>query len=357
MPEPLVAGELPRVSLLLPNRNNEPALDIVFERLAEHTSYPDFEVVAVDDGSTDESVAVLRRWRDSGRFSRFTLLECEHRGVVATLNTALEHATGGLVVQLDADASVETPGWLERMVRFYLSDERVGVVCARIVLDNGRVHAYGLNVIGPHGMHDRGTRVTEPAGRRTLHSHVERPLEEEARHLERYAEVDAAIGCCMLYGKDLAERTGGYDLEWSPVWFDDMDFSLSARKLGQKVFFCPEVRVLHRQSLRNTRGGGSRAAFVRAGVRRRLGELVPQRAKDVIIAAAGLDRMPQERLALLGHHYAYWREKWGFDPINPDMDALLRRWGDTELCWAFDPERRRAGEEMVATYEREQAVG
>ncbi len=88
-------------------------------------------------------------------------------------------------------------------------------------------------------MHDRGTRITEPPGARTSHSAVERPLESEARDLERYAEVDAAIGCCMMYGKELAEQIGGYDLEWSPVWFDDMDVALSARRLGKKVFFSP----------------------------------------------------------------------------------------------------------------------
>ncbi len=329
----------------------------MLERLAANTTYPDFEVVAVDDGSTDASREILRRWRDSDRFARFTLLECEHRGVMATLNTGLEHATGEIIVQLDADASIETPGWLERMVGFYRSDERIGVLCGRIVLDNGRVHAYGLNLIGPEGMHDRGTRITEPVGARTFHNAVTRPLETQARQLEQYAEVDTAIGCCMMYSTELAERIGGYDVAWSPVWFDDMDLALSARRLGKKVFFCPEVRVLHRMRLRNTRAEGSRIAFGRARVRRALAQAVPRPAKDMIVKLGKLDRMPPERLALLRHHYDYWREKWGFDPLNPDMDAVLERWGDTEICWAFDPERRRAGEEIVAAHAREQAVG
>ncbi len=351
------AEALPRVSLLLPNRNNEPALDIVLERLATNTTYPDFELIAVDDGSTDASRDVLRRWRDSGRFDRFTLLECEHRGVVATLNTALEHASGEIMVQLDADASIETRGWLERMVGFYRSDERIGVVCGRVIMDDGRIHAYGLNVVGPDGMHDRGTKIAEPAGARTLHSVVERPRETEVRHLERYAEVDAALGCCMMYSKDLAQQIGGYDLEWSPVWFDDMDIALSARRFGKKVFFCPEVRVLHRLSLRNSRAAGSPAARARTRARRALGRVVPQAGKDLIIRAAKLNKMPPDKVALLDHHYAYWREKWGFDALNPDMDSVLSRWGDTEVCWAFDAERRHAGEEIIAAYERELAVG
>jgi hypothetical protein len=37
------------------------------------------------------------------------------------------------------------------------------------------------------------------------------------------------------------------------------------------------------------------------------------------------------------------------------MDAVLRRWGDTELCWAYDPARLKAGAEIVARYEAEAA--
>ncbi len=83
---------------------------------------------------------------------------------------------------------------------------------------------------------------------------------------------------------------------------------------------------------------------MRARARRALGHIVPQRAKDVIIKVAELDQLPPERLALLEHHYRYWREKWGFDAVNPDMDEVLRRWGDTEVCWGFDVERRRSGD-------------
>ena len=43
-----------------------------------------------------------------------------------------------------------------------------------------------------------------------------------------------------------------------------------------------------------------------------------------------LYRRQRERLR---HHYAYWRATWGWDPLNPDMEAIARRWGGTEVCW------------------------
>lgn len=84
----------PPVTLLLPNRNNGPVLDLVMSRLVQNTTYPDFEVVVVDDGSTDESLSILRRWRDSAAFSAFTLIEREHGGVVEALNAGLGAAAG-----------------------------------------------------------------------------------------------------------------------------------------------------------------------------------------------------------------------------------------------------------------------
>src|SRR3954453_9211571 len=173
---PVAGGPLAAVvSLIVPNRNNEPVLDLFLEKLAAHTTHPDFELIFVDDGSTDRSVEVLERWRASGRIERFTLLRKPATGIVDTLNLALAHAEGELVVRLDGDATLESPGWLERMLALHASDERVGIVTGRTVFEDGRVHSYGLNLVGPEGVHDRGTRITEPVGERTLDVNVERP--------------------------------------------------------------------------------------------------------------------------------------------------------------------------------------
>ena len=156
----------PSVSLVVPNMNNGPVLDLFFERLADNTTYDRVEVVFADDGSSDDSVAIARRWRDSGRFDSFTLLEREHSGIVHTLNAALEAVGGEVMVRLDGDATVETPGWLERMLAFQALDERVGVTVPRVIFDSGLVHTYGINVVCPEGIHDRGTRMVEEPGRR-----------------------------------------------------------------------------------------------------------------------------------------------------------------------------------------------
>ena len=340
------------VSLVVPNMNNGPALDVFFRTLERNTTYPDVEIVVVDDGSTDSSLAVLRRWRDSGRFPEFTLVEREHSGIIDTLNEALRHVRGELIVRMDGDATVETPGWLERMIRLHDADPAVGVVAGRVVLDSGLVHAYGVNCVCAEGFHDRPTRITEPVGRRTMHGNVERPAETEVPVGDGAVEVDGAIGCLQLFSTELAHDIGGWDEGFAPVWFEDVDFTLEARRRERKVFLLPEVRVLHRVGLRNPRTTNARRtelALLR--LNRAIGRVVPQFVKDRVSAVARLEpELDPEKMALVRRHYAYWHEKWGFDMLNPDMDDVRRRYEGTELWWAHDDERRDHGRRIAAAY-------
>jgi GT2 family glycosyltransferase len=344
-----------RVSLLLPNRDNERILGHTLERLAATTTHRDLEVIAVDDGSVDGSREILRAWRDSGRLPGFQLIEKPGTGVVDTLNLALATASGEVCVQLDADASVETPGWTERMLALLESDDRVGVVTAKVVMDSGDLHACGISLLDPQGLRDRPSTITEPVGRRRWHSRVRHTREGHAPEAENVAaEVDAGIGCCMMYRRADALAAGGYDAGFAPVWFDDIDLCLSIRARGRKVFCLPSVRVVHHL---HARSGPVRSRLrprrVARAAWRRGGRRLPHHWSAALEERFGIDfdshHTPEQRQRLL-HHYAYWREKWGWDLLNPDMDAVRDRWGATELCWAWDAERRQAGEAILARH-------
>ncbi|MEA2448422.1 MAG: hypothetical protein QOG63_354 [Thermoleophilaceae bacterium] len=340
----------PSVSLVLPNRNNEPVLDLFFETLLAGTELRDWELIVVDDGSTDRSVAVLERWGASGRIPGFQLLRQPPSGVITALNRACEAASGDLIVRLDGDATLETPGWLERLLAVRELSDRVGVVVTKVVFDSGRVQACGMSIVSAAGVHPIGTRLEEPVGHRTLDIAVEYPPEDEAPGPPELAEVDAGIGCCMLFDRDLWRELGGFDSRYDPAGFEDFDFALGARAAGRKVFYLPDVRVLHRISMRNPREATSRRVMALYRLRRGLGRFVPERLRDAAAARAGLGDYDPQRIAMLRGHYAAWREKWGFDALNPDMDAVLARWGGTEVCWAYDDGLRRAGEEIAAAH-------
>ena len=233
----------PFVTLLLPNYNNEPVLDMFFSKLIKHTEYQNYEFIVVDDGSTDRSLDILRRWEKSGQIRNMRIVEKEHHGVTRVLNDGLKLARGEYICRLEGDATVETPGWLRKMIDFAETDARIGVVVSKIAFPGGALHSAGRNIICPEGMHDRGTVIFEPVGKRTLDSNVTRV--ESPDKFSQISEVDAALGCCTLFKRDLAIRIGGFDENYAPVWIEDDDFSLSARKYNQKVYYFPEVTVIH----------------------------------------------------------------------------------------------------------------
>ena len=345
----------PSVSLLLPNMNNDPVLDEFFERLAAHTTYPDFELIVIDDGSSDGSRDILRRWRDSGRFERFRLVEQDNAGVPVTLNRAIGMAEGELLVRLDGDATIETPGWLERMVRLRRTDDRVGMVVGGIEFPDGRVHALGRDVVCAEGLHDRGTFPLERTGRRTYDALVHRPRIDEVPFAAQATEVDTALGCCTLFTRDVARAIGGIDERFSPVWIEDDDFGLAVRAQDMKVFLLPEIRIVHHVGRRNPRVKSAAKAPGRVeGVTRMLAarayDALPPRAKRPVARRYSRYAEDAGRLRLLARHYGTWRDKWGFDVLNPDLDAVRARWGGSEVWWRADPERRAAGEDILRRY-------
>jgi hypothetical protein len=182
---------------------------------------------------------------------------------------------------------------------------------------------------------------------------------------ERPAEVDSGIGCCMMYRRDDALAVGGYDPEWSPVWFDDVDLCLKIRALGRKVFYTPDVRVIHHFAARRFPSRSSAARLLPpqlVWLIRQVVGVLPQGARRAIENRFDIDLLgyyTRDQCALLRHHHEYWRERWGWDARNPDIAEIRRRWGDTEICWALDPERRAAGERIVGALDaiREQRVG
>ncbi|TGS52677.1 glycosyltransferase family 2 protein, partial [Mesorhizobium sp. M1D.F.Ca.ET.183.01.1.1] len=89
--------------------------------------YVRLEVIAIDDGSSDNSLEILERHRKAD--SRVTLISRENRGLVATLNEGLKLAQGELVARMDAD-DIAYPWRLSRQVALFADRPELGF-CAR----------------------------------------------------------------------------------------------------------------------------------------------------------------------------------------------------------------------------------
>lgn len=101
----------PRISVLMPCFNHGAVLGEAIQSVLDQT-FPDAEILVVDDGSTDAET--LERLRDL-RTPRTTVLHTENRGLPAARNLAARHAVGTLFCALDADDRL-APVWFERAV-------------------------------------------------------------------------------------------------------------------------------------------------------------------------------------------------------------------------------------------------
>lgn len=104
----------PRISVILPCYNAEAFVADALESLLAQT-YRNFEVLALDDGSTDGTLAILQAFAACD--PRVQAIACAHRGLVATLNDGLERARGEYIARLDAD-DIALPGRFARQVAY-----------------------------------------------------------------------------------------------------------------------------------------------------------------------------------------------------------------------------------------------
>ena len=138
-----IAGERPteveprRVSVLIPVYNCGPYLDEALWSVRRQT-YSDFEVVVVNDGSTDDSLAVLRRHADED--SRIVVLDRPNGGIVVALNAGLAACRGELIARMDGD-DVTVPNRLALQVEAMDRDPSLAAVGGQAVLTDaaGRV--------------------------------------------------------------------------------------------------------------------------------------------------------------------------------------------------------------------------
>ena len=188
-------------------------------------------------------------------------------------------------------------------------------------------------MIGPEGLHDRGSTIAEPVGRRTYHGACCAAAKAAGATA---AEVDG--GHRLLHGLPARGGAGGGRLR-------PRLHSRVVRRPGPDALPAPAGA----EGVLPARGGGgpprrrAHAAGASDSAPRRA---VRKRFRRGPRGSPRADADPEHR-ERLAHHYAYWREKWGFDLLNPDMDAVCSAGATPRSAGATTPTARRAGEEIV----------
>ncbi|MEF8824048.1 MAG: glycosyltransferase [Desulfohalobiaceae bacterium] len=134
----------PAISVVLPCYNAAATLPQAMESLLNQTC-EDFEVLAVDDGSTDETPRILQRFAGADR--RIIPLLLPHGGIASALNAGLERARGRYIARMDADDE-SLPQRLEQQARYLEEHPGIGLVGCRVIYGGEREanRGYALHV-------------------------------------------------------------------------------------------------------------------------------------------------------------------------------------------------------------------
>jgi len=197
----------PRVSVVVCTYNGSRTISECLDSLAR-LDYPDYEVIVVDDGSTDGAAAIARRYA-------CRLIQTENRGLSSARNAGLGAATGEIVAYLDDDASPD-PHWLTYLAATFLSSSHAGVG--------------GPNVAPPGDGPIAECVARAPGG--PVHVLL---TDREAEHIP---------GCNMAFRKACLEAIGGFDPRFR-VAGDDVDVCWRLQERGWTLGFSPAAMVWH----------------------------------------------------------------------------------------------------------------
>lgn len=361
--------EKPLISFILPNYNNQHVLDLFFEKFVINNTYENYEFIVCDDGSEDDGLELLYKWQNSGKINNMQIIAEPHKGIINALNKCLYAAKGNFIIRCDGDATIETKSFVEKFLDFYyINPEKIGVITSKVLIDDGNLHAIGRSVISPTGLVDRGKEPTEQIGKRKWDDKT-KPIKNLAKIIDEVAECDMALGVLTFCDRETALKIGGFDENY-PLWIEDDDFYLSFRLYGKKCFYLPDIEVCHRFSMRGDRNPANwsrnknkfswlfnkktksgKTKYHLLGVQVFKKKETNVRKKYYVFGIQVFTRKYQSwRSKILQHDYSYWKQKWGFDILNPNMNDIKEKYKGTEILWNYDEDSRKLGQNIIQQY-------
>lgn len=230
---------VPRVSLIVPTRDNAALLARVATGLLYRTDYPDIELLIVDNDSRDEdALALLARLQHDRRVR--VLPYPAAFNYAAINNWAVAQASGDIIVLINDDIDVIDGDWLREMVSLACRPD-IGAVGARLSYGDGRIQHAGV-ILG----------VGEHQGRGGIAGHFGHGAAgDDPGYLDQYAltrELSAVTAACMALRREVFLAVGGFDATHLPIAYNDVDLCLRIRERGLRIIYTPFAALFHLES-------------------------------------------------------------------------------------------------------------
>lgn len=213
----------PLVSVIIPVYNKFPYTEACLRSLARVVEAVDFEVIVVDDGSSDGTWNALQQI--SGVVAE---RNAQNLGFIGACNRGAELARGEYVFFLNNDTQVQD-GFLTELLKVFRARPDAGLVGSRLVYPDGRLQESG-GIIFSDGSGWNYGRFDDPG-------HC---------HYNFVREVDYVSGAAIALPRALFWQLGGFDRIYAPAYYEDTDLAFKVRaEAGRKVYVAPRSCVVH----------------------------------------------------------------------------------------------------------------
>jgi polysaccharide pyruvyl transferase CsaB len=218
-----IAARYPLISILIVTYNCREFIGPCLDSILRNTSWPNFEVIVVDNHSSDGSGELADQRAASDARLR-VIHHGENLGFAGANNLAAGSATGEYILFLNPDTLV-TPGWIGRMMRHFEAAPQVGAVAA---VTNFSGNETKINF-------DYGDLLGMEAFAKTL----------AAERNGQARDIDVAPLYCVLVPRPVWDEVGELDAGFEIGMFEDDDFSLRVKKGGYRVIAAEDCFIHH----------------------------------------------------------------------------------------------------------------
>ena len=212
----------PEVSIIIPAHDNFAWTYLTLCSLLLAPNETGYEVVIVDDGSTDDTTTIEELVSGVQ-----VVRNMKPQGFLRACNLGAEMSSAPYLVFLNNDVEV-TSGWLDALLETVREDDSIGLAGAKLLYPDGRLQEAG-GILWRNGNpwnYGRGCNPWEP---RFCYAR----------------EADYVSGAAMLTPRAVWQEVGGFSRYLEPMYFEDTDYACKVRESGRRIRFVPASIVYH----------------------------------------------------------------------------------------------------------------
>lgn len=225
----------PELSIVICNYNTEKLLKDTLSSIYKHTKDLNFEIIVVDDGSTDGSVKMVKRF-----FPRVKLAENDKNlGYSKSCNIGTKLSKGKYILQLNSDVNFTSETFLKLILKFMDENPNIGISGCKVIRVDG-----SLDLACRHALPTITNSIFQPFGLYKLFPNI-----KSTNYYMTYMPINqvakvGGLGAFMFIRKELIEDIGYMDERFF-IYCEDTDFCHRAIEAGWDIYYFPEISVKH----------------------------------------------------------------------------------------------------------------